>query len=162
MNEKLHKRDALETMLHGFKGLFSAMQSRVSSLVSSLKSDLQHYNEKWEATLTTHSERISKIEHGDSSQTEGGTNTKLTFPKTYQWFKEVWTIIQTSLFNMKWSALDTVEKRVKSVAEDKFSMLKKALQSNLKEDLSAKVSAIQNTASASISEGINKLKMDLK
>lgn len=69
---------------------------------------------------------------------------------------------QTSQFKQKWAALDSVENRVKSVVEYKFSQLKSALKDDLKEVLTVKVTAIQNMASNSISDGITKLKSELK
>lgn len=210
MNWKLVKLDALELMMGGFKGEFSALQSRVnevSSSMSSLKSDLQQYNEKWEASVAALSGRVSQNENEiqtlDKKQKqdkidlsknislvqENTENNISKFEKRVSDLENKWEQYQldlsknlsvaqesidtnskkiiemeakTNCYGEKWKALDTVENRVKNIAEDKFTLLKDALQDNLMADLSAKVSVIQNTASTSISEGISKVKTELK
>lgn len=176
----------LSSFREDFSGLHSRVGG-ISSSIGSIKSDLPKFNEKCEELSERVSKveiGVSSLEmkwvqyQTDISksmsvvQESVDTNSKGILEG--QHFSQQLSTIQENFANnskkllelqpksdklqSKWEAIDAVESRVKSVAEDKFSLLKSALKEDLIEILTVKVKAIQNNASNSISQGIDKLK----
>lgn len=161
---------SMNTDLKNYDEKWQASASALSERVSKAESEMTSLGNKWARYQNDISKSLSVVQESADANSkkliESEASSK-NIPKIQEGLninsnKIEDLQVQSNKFSEKWAALDLVESRVKTVAEDKFSLLKDALKSDLTEDLSMKVTTIQNTASNSLSEGFKGLKAQLK
>lgn len=162
---------SLKSDLKKFNEQWEASASALSERLSETEGAVSTLGKKWEQYQTDASKNLSVVQESVDSNSKQilalETDSATKFSKVQESLdfnsKQLEELkINSNTFKEKWAKIDTVENRVKSVAEDKFALLKSALKDDLTEILSMRVTAIQKMASNSISEGLNKLKSEIK
>lgn len=151
--KKLQKLDSIEKMNIELQGEFAKVQSRITSIsevVSSVKSDMTKYEQKWDRTCKILNDRITSLEKRSRSYDNKLELTRTSVAKDLEMIqsgiddnskqvREMENFVRQS--KDKWASLYTLEEKIKHAADKKF----RVIQTTIKDDLRTEMhQAIKN------------------
>lgn len=153
MGGRLQKLDTLENLNINLKGEMTQVRSSIEEVVLSLntvKSDLDRYEEKWQAVFKNLSDRVTVLENDAKSMDNKWDLYRESVAKDVRVLQSsidsnskrvISTESIISLHKDKWDSLNDLEGKIKQAADKKFSAIKTAVKIEICEEILEEVRA---------------------
>lgn len=147
INQRLKKLDKLDDLSSSLPGKINEVKSQVGEIgiqVNSVKSDLNRYEEKWEAGTSAMLGRIGEVERGVQaleqkceSKNSGIINELASVKSSAEQNTSRVSQLEADLAELreKWKSLGDLEQKIKNSAEDKFQELQVSLKTEVHKEM---------------------------
>lgn len=162
INQKLQKLDKLDDISTSLTGEINRVQSQVgevSNQVNTVKTDLNRCEEKWEAGNSAMLGRIGKVEQSfqafEQRWQSGNTDLLDKISSVQSGMEDNSSRVkrledELNYYKEKWESLGSLEQKIKTAANDKFSQLKDIITDEVREEVSQEMRNAQSKSEREI------------